>query len=403
MNNIFEEITRTSISILLKEPFYAHIFSCINKQLVPPDDRIKTLAIGLYENQHILFVNEHFWTNVLTTPNLRYGVLKHEILHIILKHTVTSIQGEDRLLVNIAMDLVVNQYIDRLNLPEGAILFESFPEIQFQPDQSWQYYYKLLLELDRDEDGTYKNSVAKKNLESIKQSDELNKHVLWEDFQKLSDGEKKILGSGIDYLIRRAWSKTNQSGRSAIPRFIKRLIDQILLPNKKNIPWRKMIKLFAQSSSKTYIKSTLKKRSKRYGTIPGIKVKSKPHFIVGVDTSASISKIELSTFFSEIHKLYKMGLEIEVVEADQKICRAYEYKGRTPQFAVGEQGTDFDLLIQYANNKNTDGIIYFTDGLAYPPKRKSKFPLLWVITSFEEANTFFPIHKLPGRKVELTN
>src|SRR3954463_1420990 len=105
---IIEEVTQTSISLLLKEPFFSHFFSALNKEVV---SFLDTLGVGLRDRGHVLYINASFWDNLLTDKTHRYGVIKHEVLHIVLKHTLVNQPGLDRHVVNIAMDIVVNQYI----------------------------------------------------------------------------------------------------------------------------------------------------------------------------------------------------------------------------------------------------------------------------------------------------
>ena len=140
-NRILEEVTRTSIELLLREPFYSHLFSTLNKEIVAAESGIDTMAVGLRFDTYTLFVNAEFWDTFLVDKKHRYGVLKHEILHIIFKHLLVNEPTLDRKLLNIAMDLVVNQYIERAQLPDESIFLETFPELNLEVDQTYFYYY----------------------------------------------------------------------------------------------------------------------------------------------------------------------------------------------------------------------------------------------------------------------
>ncbi|MCC6410680.1 MAG: hypothetical protein IT270_03420, partial [Saprospiraceae bacterium] len=83
---ILDELSQTGIELLLREPFYAHLFSGINKSVVGKGHPVETLAVGLGANTLTLYVNAEFWDKILTTPAHRYGVLKHELLHLIFRH-----------------------------------------------------------------------------------------------------------------------------------------------------------------------------------------------------------------------------------------------------------------------------------------------------------------------------
>lgn len=147
---ILEEVTKTSIELLLKEPFYAHFFSALNKEIVSENSDIRTLAVGLRHKNYVLLINSDFWQNTLIEKKHRYGVVKHEILHLVFKHLLVSESNKDHLLLNIAMDLVVNQYIDRSQLPKESLFLETFPELSLEKDQTYSYYYEKLQQLQQD-------------------------------------------------------------------------------------------------------------------------------------------------------------------------------------------------------------------------------------------------------------
>ena len=55
--NIYDEISATGIRLLLKEPFYAHLLSGLNKQVVGPGHAVDTMAVGLGPGGLALYVN----------------------------------------------------------------------------------------------------------------------------------------------------------------------------------------------------------------------------------------------------------------------------------------------------------------------------------------------------------
>lgn len=398
---IQEEITRTSIQLLLKEPFYSHVFSCLNKLVVEANHELKTMAVGIVNNAHLLYVNEQFWCETLIEPSLRYGVLKHEILHIILKHTLVREPKKDQHLVNIAMDIVVNQYILREQLPENGVFLETFPDLNLEKEKSWQYYYDRLKHLSDNIDTEFKNTVSAENFKAIPKDEfGLERHQLWDS--EMTENDKALQESIIDNIIRIAHDKTSSKFWGTVSGNFKMYIDSIIHKAKPDIHWRRMIKLFGASSNKTRIKNTIKKVSKRYGTVPGLKIKKMSKLLVAIDTSGSVDKSNIQLFFSEIFHLWRNGAEIWVSECDSDIKRTYEYKGKLPRFVEGRGGTSFDAPIQYANEQlNPDGIIYFTDGYAPAPQIRSRCQLLWIITPDGIALEHEELKTFPGRKAKL--
>lgn len=393
---IIEEVTQTSISLLLKEPFFSHFFSALNKEVV---SFLDTLGVGLRDRGHVLYINAGFWDNFLTDKAHRYGVVKHEVLHIVLKHTLVNQPRLNRHVVNIAMDIVVNQYIDKRHLPKESVFLENFPELMFEPDASWKYYYEKLMHLRDHLDTLYLNTTAAASFSAIRENDQ---HKLWNDIYTQTNIEKDLMDAGIDNLIHIARAKTTEKSYGTLPAGFKSYLDSILYKSKPLVDWRRVLKIFSESSSKTKVTNTLKRPSKRYGTSPGIKIRKLRKLLIAVDTSGSIHQEEIAQFFTEIHHIWRQGSEIIITECDAKIQRTYSYKGTVPTFIIGGGGTNFDAPIEYGNKHfKPDGLIYFTDGVAPSPQIKPRYPLLWVISNEGITTDSEAFRNLPGRKARL--
>lgn len=90
--------------LMVNEPYYG-LFACgINKVF---SEQLPTAAIGIDGINYILYINEQFWKGL--KPDYRYGVLKHELLHMCFFH-VTDAKDlfgaicPDHRLLNIALD-----------------------------------------------------------------------------------------------------------------------------------------------------------------------------------------------------------------------------------------------------------------------------------------------------------
>ena len=149
-NRILEEVNRSIISLMTKEPFYAHLFSTINKYVGSGSNIPDTMGIGIFDNKFLLYINSDFWDNILIDPNHRIGIIKHEILHLIFKHPLAKLKGKNRMLCYVAMDMAVNQYIEKECLPEGRVHIEDYAIGNCYLGRSWEFYYNLLLENNDD-------------------------------------------------------------------------------------------------------------------------------------------------------------------------------------------------------------------------------------------------------------
>jgi predicted metal-dependent peptidase len=382
--------------------------------------------VGLHNNGFILLINEKFWNEDLRQDNHKLGVLTHEVLHLLLRHPFRASEFKNHRLFNIAADLVVNQLVRKEDLPEQHINLSTFQDYYLEKDQSLEYYYNKLDKLKNMLDGMKneksqalnkgesqseeipghngnesrngKSNFPYKSLEALDSllGEELTIHIsheLWKQLQNLPDLEKEIVLMDLARLAEKAL------GIGKLPGYLEQDLGRFLNSRKAQINWKFLLRSFVARSSKTFIKSTIKRRSKRFGTSPGIKVKRKAKILVAVDTSGSVGNEELEIFFNEIYHIWKTGAEVWVVECDTIINESYSYKGVTPETVSGGGGTSFDEPIHFANSRfMPDAIIYLTDG-GGTLNIKSRRPLLWVITR----TTFFKDHAdhLPGQKLFL--
>jgi predicted metal-dependent peptidase len=253
--------------------------------------------------------------------------------------------------------------------------------------------------------GRFKSTVSAANFSNITETSHgLDRHALWEIVESFSETNLSICDSILDNLLILAHQKTPLNAWGSMPGNIKILLDKLLIKPEPLVDWRRVVKLFSESSSKTKVRNTMKRPSKRFGTVPGIKIKKLKKLLVAVDTSGSVGKPDLEDFFGEIYHLWRQGAEVKVVECDTKIQREFDYRGKTPDFVLGRGGTDFNEPIRFANSVyQPDGLIYFTDGFAPRPATAPRCPLLWVITKNGLRPDCDEFKMLPGRKAKLVS
>jgi predicted metal-dependent peptidase len=371
--DIEEELSRCIIKLLLKEPFYAHFLSGIVRKIT---NEVPTAAVGVLNGRMTLFVNEEFFMNELPSFSSRVAVIKHETLHILFKHCFRLGNMNYNLqLFNIAADIVVNQFIGDWDLPKSAVTLASFPDLRLEANQTVEWYYKKLFDLNNDSQ-TAPHSMA--NLQNILIKESHSDHSKWGE----QDGFSSI-HSQLDEMIIQAKERTSSKDFGHVPSDIQRLVSQIMEKRNPQINWKRALQLFSTSSRRTRIYHSQKRISKRYGTRPGIKIKRYQKLIVAIDTSGSLQESHFSLFFSEIHNIWKQGAEIEIIECDAEVQRVYSYQGKRPEFLKGGGGTNFDPVFKYIRQnrfKQFDGCIYLTDGYAPEPKVIPPCKVFWLLT-----------------------
>lgn len=393
--NLSDDIARTGTRLILKEPFYGQFLSGILKEIssdIP--------ASGLFpgkQNQLSIKINPEFWAQI-ESDDLKFGIFKHELLHAALGHMFLLKSFGNKDIFFIACDLVVNQYLEIEQIPAGALTLEIFSDLNLKKEQSVKYYYEKLIHLLEE-----KNPQPSPSLQALQKtlSGEnifLKQHEGWTDFAEMPRGSRQILERSIEDVLYEIQKKVTQWGN--LPGEFLEKLKEIENRNRPMIHWKRILRLFAQSSRRTRIKNTIQRPSKRYGTTPGLKIQRKQKILVALDTSGSVSQKELNVFFSEIYHMHRNGDEIFIVECDTEISKSYYYRGQTPRSISGRGGTAFDAPIRYANEVYLpDCLIYFTDGYGNSPEISPRKPVLWVITSDGIGPKKWEF--LPGRKVKL--
>lgn len=409
MPNTLDEVSKTTIRLILDEPFYGHFFTGIIKEVT---ERIPTLAVGLAETQMTkLYVNERFWQDVLVTPEYRYGVIKHEILHIVLKHILVVKKYDHKDIFNIAADIVVNQYIEPHQLIEGVVLLSQFEDLQLETNREVGYYYDKLLgawngymsSLGTEDEQEKTPSIENMEKYINGENEHLAQHDLWRmEIGRMTQAERDILEEALNRIIETTVQRVGPRGIGKLPAGLKAYLDNLVIALKPRLNWRRVLRIFTANASRTYIKNTIRRPSKRYGTTPGMKVRNKQKILVAIDTSGSISMPDLEEFFGEMYHIWRQGAEIMVVECDTVIQNKYIYRGVTPKFVMGRGGTQFDAPIHFANDEYMpDAIVYFTDGYAAVPAVKSRKPVLWMVSSSGLPEGQGVWNDLPGRVVKM--
>ena len=376
-----DSLAKISKTLLLEQPFYGLFLISLNK--VWRND-LPTAGVSISGINQQLAINPEFWESL--NDDVKKGILIHELMHIAFNHLVTRDNYEDKKLFNIAADLEINQYIDRDWLPEEGIFLDTFPTLKLPIRAGTDTYYKLLQQAH--EDGT------SPELDDMMGEDDF--HFTWgEGGGELSDAEKKLIQKQVEHQLKEI--AQNVKDRGSIPGQFSELIENLFKSDPPKFDWRGYLRRFAGNSNKIYTKKTRRKPNKRYDGNPALKIKTRNHVLLGVDTSGSVSTDELKEFISEMNHIHKTGTEITVVQCDS---HAYDPESFNPkkEFKVkGRGGTSFQPVIDHFNqcrNKYTS-IIYFTDGEASSPNNV-RCKILWVHSSKSKIN-----QDLPGFKIQL--
>mgnify|MGYP003641195796 FL=1 len=386
MKNIQDLVAKTTKELILDEPFYGLFLIGINKQFSErvPTAGVSKLGIGMQ-----LTINPEFYTN-LSLPH-RVGLIKHELLHIAFGHLIMRDLYSNHKLFNIAADLEINQYIDESKLPDGGLLLSSFPELNLPRKAGTKVYYNLLEQAQKD--GT---CPALDSLMNQMDGESEYCHATWEDFDDLSEPDKKLVQKQIEHQLKESVEQTVKKCGS-VPGELAELIHRLTHIEPAKFDWKGYLKRFVGNSSIVYTKKLRRKYNKRYSASPGLKIKFKNHILVGVDTSGSVNNEELKEFFNELAHMTKTGHKITVAQCDTRLKSVKEFNPKHDWEIHGRGGTSFQPVIDHYNEKKGvyTALVYLTDGEAYPPEDCPK-NALWCLSSISDMND-----ELPGQVIKL--
>jgi predicted metal-dependent peptidase len=343
------------------------------------------------------------------------STIKHEILHIVSMHLIRGNElkrSHSTLAINMAMDIVVNEYLNYLPPYATTLMWVNIKyAIDLEPYESFEYYVDKiqtaidLLEEDedaREEDNS--NEVDQTNPEEQPHNEEqtYDEKVHHEQTHSELDNNENI---ETDYSIERThdiWEESSDldektqleftekvihnSEKGEIPTFLKSMISA-LKNSRGELPWNLYLKRL-MGTIESDKKKTVTRRSRRQPErldLRGQLRNHKANILVALDISGSISEEEFKQAIKEVLGIVKnYKHEITVIECDDEIRRVYKVKTtKDIKDRINSKGsTEFNSVFEYANQNKVNLLVYFTDGkgedkLKTPPKG---YKTLWVIS-----------------------
>lgn len=334
--------------------------------------------------------------------------IKHEIHHVLSLHLSRAKELKNKystLTVNLAMDIVVNQYLD--NLPPYSTTLKGVNlkyNLNMEAYNTLEYYAeKIQSELDLMEENDEGEEDDSQMTNSMVESYNPEKmHDMW---QESDEFDEKTLREFAEKVI-------NASQKGTIPSQVESLIAN-LKNSQGEIPWNIMLKKL-MGTVESNKKKTITRRNRRQPNRLDLRGEIRNHkseIAVAIDISGSISNEEFKQAIKEVLSIVKnYNHEITIIECDKEVKRVYKAKSvRDIKKRLTSGGaTKFNPVFEYANNTKCNLLIYFTDGKG---ERKLEvvprgYRTLWVISgrgdelSLDES--YGPVKKLSNVEVKDT-
>lgn len=310
--------------------------------------------------------------------------IKHEILHIISMHLIRAKECKENgkystIAVNLAMDVVVNQYLNYLPPYSATLEWVNVNySLQLEAYQTFEYYLdKIQNELDlqdENEDGEEHDTNIDED-EYVKYDQEKT-HDIWDESD---DIDEKTMTEFTQKFV-------NSSQKGTLPEYMKSFIAQFKNKNGE-LPWNLYLKKL-MGTIESNKKKTVTRRNRRQPNRLDLRGELRSHkaeIAVAIDISGSISDEEFRQAIKEVLSIIKNhNHEITIIECDREIKRIYKVKNvRDVQDRVATGGgTEFSPVFEYLNAKKFNLLIYFTDGKGEKTlKSKPKgYKVLWVVS-----------------------
>lgn len=357
-------IQEAMVQLLLKQPFYGYIAASV----VPRESSSVTTTKMITDPSLVLLYNKE-WYETLKKEHA-FGVVIHELLHLILMHSFRKGNRENHLWV-IACDMAANEYIDAGLLPEDSVtvgriskdIREKIPK-----GKSAELYYDIITKAENQISFLSKDSEIKIALRDGQQLT-ANNSVEGDS----SEVNKNAFISMFSDVIAQAATE------GEVPEGIPGVIEDIYKTGEIN--WRNVLKRFLSGKGKMIVRKTYKRESKRYEGLPGNKRTTGVTALLAIDESGSISSSQASYFYREMLNIKRItNAELIVTEFDTSCSEPVpieRYIREKKRMKNG--GTDFRPVFKLADNLRIPLVIILTDGEGRAPTNCNQ-QVLWVLT-----------------------
>lgn len=388
-------------------PFMGSVLQCLN---ISYSHTLPTAGIMFNTDgkRWDMLVNPFFFCKKLSAPE-RKAILLHELSHITHKHPLRvpflKISAHKRMLMNIAADMAINQFIK--DLPKGCQ--ECPPADQHKPCKNdlcpgraidvneyfdedpknpkvknpWpknvpmeSYYERLIKRFDdpdEGEEGTQQGIGAgsvttgsgkdKGNAGGGAQSGDLPQTLdehLWD-----GAADEKDMLDATEELVKRAMVKARLS-YDDIPGHVKELLDDIKA-RRAELNYKALIMAAMKKHAAGHDrKHTWTRKSKRFGyKSPGTKVGELPELFNIIDTSGSISIEEANDFLEIVDQFLRVGArkcQLGMFHTELYYNEKYKLGKRMLREDFQSGGTDLTGVMEEVLRRKPDLTIVLTDG-----------------------------------------
>jgi predicted metal-dependent peptidase len=339
-------IEQSRIQLIKNEPFFGKILCmCTIKE----STQVPTAGARITKDGALEIVYNKAFMEAQTDAVMT-GIWKHEVCHLLFNHTMEGRKNIKR--TNVAMDLAINSYIGKNNLPKGGMFAEDF---KFEKYLTTNQYYELLGGDEKEE------TQSEKGYE-------------FDDHSGL-DGDAEageVLSKEVAKAIAEQMAREAAKGLSAgnIPLEMLKSLDLDIYSD-GTLSWKTLLRKYAKDTLTNTKISTRNKPNRRVGfSADGNTDDRLPSIYIAIDESGSISEELLAEFSGEINRLFKeYSGSVKIMHFDTEISKVETVKKtitRLQRFGGG--GTDPSSCFDMFDKEKGDLLVMFTDGYFFSPQ-----------------------------------
>lgn len=383
----FKLVSQLNLRLLKDDPFYGYFFLQVGQEL--RFSMTSATGINFKGSGYVMYFNPLIFLNM--TPDQMLSSIKHEILHVISLHLVRAkklYQRYSPLAINLAMDIVVNNYISPL--PPDAVdvnwLNKNFGThvVAFKPLEYYVDEIQSVIDVARETEGATElaDTLSDETMSSSTVADTFNaarSHDIWAESDNVDgDSQQQLTNKMVE-----------GSEKGDLAGYLTGLLSDFK-KHQTTMAWSVYLKRLIGSIAAGYRKTTTR-RSRRQPErleLRGVLRRRRANIVVALDCSGSITDGAFRQAMLEVLEITKnYDFEITVVECDSVIRRVYKVKKlKDVQPRVTSRGsTLFSPVVELANTEQADLLVYFTDGKG--EKKLNPIPkhykILWVLVGAE--------------------
>lgn len=344
----------------------------------------------------------------------------HNVFHCVFRHLLKQGKREKRLW-DLACDIATEHVIDGLNhrsirFPRNAFRANCYGNLEKKLKVlTAEKIYKLFVEEEPEE---YK-------IRKLEKEFRMDDHSLWPQPPE-NDNQPP---STVMQQLNDKWQEISEKMQTELETFSKEasngegeLAEELAVENRERYDYKTFLRKFAvlreemQVDLDSFDYVFYNYGLTLYGNMPLIEpqefkeVHKIEEFVIVIDTSMSCSGELVKTFLEQTYHILaetesffrKIHIRIlqcdEKVQSDVRITSQEELKSYMESFQiVGNGGTDFrpafeyvQMLIDRKEFMNLKGMIYFTDGYGYYPRRKPPYDTAFVFMEEDYSDVSVP-------------